>query len=75
MCVALPGKVVWIGEPTLGEIPARVELPTGLVEVDLVLLPDAQVGDYVVTHAGFALRVLSGQEAEETLQLAGLEIN
>ena len=75
MCVALPGKVTWIGRGAPGTIPARVDLPTGVVDADLVLVPDAQVGDFVITHAGFALRLLSEQEAEETLRVAGLNLN
>ena len=75
MCVALPGRVTWIGQRAPGTIPARANLPGGLVDVDLVLVPEAEVGDYVVTHAGFALRVISDEEAEETRRLAGLEVN
>ncbi|MFQ5966647.1 MAG: HypC/HybG/HupF family hydrogenase formation chaperone [Acidimicrobiia bacterium] len=71
MCVALPGRVTWVGPRSESTIPARVELPTGVVEVDLVLVPDAEIDDYVVAHSGFALRLISQDEAERTLELAG----
>ena len=38
-------------------------------EVCLATTPEAQVGQYVIVHAGFALNLLSAAEAEETLQL------
>jgi hydrogenase expression/formation protein HypC len=38
-------------------------------EACLAYVPDAKPGDYVIVHAGFALNVLSPDEAEETLKL------
>jgi hydrogenase expression/formation protein HypC len=38
-------------------------------EVSLALLPEAKVGDHVLVHAGFAIRVVDEQEAAETLEL------
>jgi hydrogenase expression/formation protein HypC len=35
----------------------------------LALLPEATIGDYVLIHAGYALSVLTEDEAEETLTL------
>ena len=32
-------------------------------------LPEAQVGDYTIVHAGFCLNILSEEEANETLSL------
>lgn len=38
-------------------------------EVSLLLTPEAQEGDYVIVHAGFAISVLDRAEAEATLTL------
>ncbi len=38
-------------------------------EVCLATTPEAQVGQYVIVHAGFALTLLSVEEAQETLRL------
>ncbi len=38
-------------------------------EVDLRLVEDLQVGDYVILHAGFAIQKLDQKEAHETLAL------
>jgi len=35
------------------------------------LCPDVKLGDFVIVHAGFAIQVLSREEAEETLALLG----
>jgi len=37
--------------------------------VSILFTPKVKVGDYVIVHAGFALNVISGDEAAETLQL------
>lgn len=38
-------------------------------EVVLDLTPSAQVGDFVLVHAGFAIEVVSEEDAQETLDL------
>jgi hydrogenase expression/formation protein HypC len=38
-------------------------------EVCLAYVPEAQVGDYVIVHAGFALNKLDEQEAAEVFAL------
>jgi hydrogenase expression/formation protein HypC len=64
MCLAIPARVVQI-EEGLGQ----VELGGVVREASFMLLPDAQVGDYVLLHAGYALQRLDEAEAEETLRL------
>jgi len=39
-----------------------------LREVNVALV-DVKVGDYVLVHAGYAIQVLSEEEAQETLRL------
>lgn len=48
---------------------AQVELGGVLREVSLTLTPEAEVGDYVLVHTGFAINVLDEEEAQETLRL------
>jgi hydrogenase expression/formation protein HypC len=40
-------------------------------EINLRLLEDARVGDYVLVHAGFAIETIDEHEAAETLKLMG----
>lgn len=64
MCLAVPLRIETIEGET-----ALVELGGVRRQVSLVLTPEAQVGDYVMIHTGFALSVLDEEEALETLEL------
>ena len=64
MCLAVPMKIVE-GHGAL----AVAEMSGVRREVDLTLLPEAGVGDYVIVHAGFAISVLDEEEAQKTLAL------
>jgi len=65
MCLAIPARVIQINEQSLG----LVELGGVVREASFMLLPDAQVGDYVLLHAGYALQKVDEAEAEETIRL------
>jgi hydrogenase expression/formation protein HypC len=64
MCLAIPAKVVDIKDDG-----ARVDFGEGVLREVNVMLVDAKVGDYVLVHAGYAIQVLSEEEALETLRL------
>lgn len=38
-------------------------------EANIMLCPDAKLGDYIIMHAGFAIHILDKKDAEETLQM------
>ncbi len=65
MCLAVPAKVVAIGADRM----ARIEMGGLTRETDLSLVPEANVGDYVLVHAGYALQKLDEEEAKMTLDL------
>lgn len=56
MCVAIPGQVVWIGAGEPATRPALVRVGAAERRVDLVMVPEVQVGDWVITHSGYAIR-------------------
>jgi hydrogenase expression/formation protein HypC len=58
MCVAIPGRVLSIGEATPAMVPAEVEFPGRMMTVNLVMLPEANVGDHVIVHSGYAIRLV-----------------
>jgi len=71
MCLAIPGRIVEISadDPRLPS--ARVDFGGGIVRTaQLLYVPDARVGEYVIVQAGFAIRRLSAAEAEERWQAA-----
>ena len=65
MCLAIPALVV---ERKDGEA-AVIELDGVRKEISLALVPDTQVGDYVIVHVGYALTRLDPAEAQRTLEL------
>lgn len=68
MCLAVPGKIIEIiGEDVL-ERKGRVEFAGVIKEIALAYVPEAQIGDYVIVHAGFAISLVDAQEAAETLK-------
>jgi len=68
MCLAVPGKILEIEEHD-GNQTARVEFGGITRSVRLDFVPEAQVGDYVVTHVGFAISRLDAEEANRTLRM------
>ena len=64
MCLAVPLRITAID----GDL-AMVEMGGVMRQVSLVLTPEAQVGDYVLVHTGFAINVLDEEAARETLAL------
>jgi len=65
MCLALPARIV----ERLDGDQALVELGGVRKPVSLALVEDAQVGDFVIVHVGFAIGRVDADEAERTLAL------
>lgn len=68
MCLAIPGKVVECFEKQDLKM-ARVQFGGIVREACLDYVPDAQVGDYVLVHVGFALSRVDEEEALRTYAL------
>lgn len=64
MCLALPMKVIKIDGSG-----GSVELGGVKRKVNLELLDNVKVGEYVIVHAGFAIQKVDQKEAKETLEL------
>jgi hydrogenase expression/formation protein HypC len=74
MCLAIPGLILSRDE-TAGYPLARVRFGGVVRETRLDFVPEAEIGDYVLVHVGFALSRLDPEEAERTfaaLREAGL---
>ncbi len=65
MCIAAPAKVVEINKET-----ERLFADFGGVrqEAKINLLPDVEIGDYVLIHAGYAIEKLTEEAAKESLE-------
>ncbi|NIA16516.1 MAG: HypC/HybG/HupF family hydrogenase formation chaperone [Nitrospiraceae bacterium] len=65
MCLGIPGKVLEIqGDDPLYRT-AKVSFGGAVKEVSLAALPEVNVDEYVIVHAGLALSTLNEEEAQE----------
>jgi hydrogenase expression/formation protein HypC len=64
VCLAIPAQIRAINGPH-----AEVEVGGVSRTISLWLTPEAQVGDYVYVHAGYAISVVDEAEALESLRL------
>jgi len=68
MCLGVPGKIVEIHEAN-GLLMGKIDFGGVTREACLTYVPEASIGDYTVIHVGFALHLISEEEAQETLEL------
>lgn len=67
MCLGIPGKVLELFEQD--NLPmGKVEFSGIVKEVCLAYTPEAEVGDYVLIHVGFAISRIDEEEANEIFQ-------
>lgn len=67
MCLGVPGKVVrWIDRDPLF---ARAEIEFGAVRrvCHMACAPEAEIGEYVIVHAGIAIATIRADEAQRLL--------
>lgn len=67
MCLGVPGKIVSVSGEDLTRT-GKVSFGGVVKEVSLAYVPEAQVGDYVIVHVGFAISTLDETEANEVFQ-------
>jgi len=65
MCLAVPAKVVEIYD----DLSAAVDYLGCKRQVGISLVPGVRKGDWVLIHAGYALEIVNGSYAEESLKL------
>ena len=68
MCLAIPGKVLAIFDEN-GLTMGRIDFAGIIKSACLEYVPEIQVGQYALVHAGFAIGVVDEQEAAETVAL------
>lgn len=68
MCLGIPGKLVEIQENHPDLPMGKVEFGGILKDVCLAYTPEAQVGDYVLVHVGFAISRIDETEAQEIFE-------
>ena len=67
MCLAIPGKILTTNTEN-NVRSARVQFGGIVRNACLDFVPEAQVGDYVMVHVGFAISRVDAEEAERTYE-------
>ena len=63
MCLAVPGRILSIGDEDPVMRSGRVEFGGVVKRVNLAFVPEAAIGDHVLVHVGFAITVIDEEEA------------
>lgn len=64
MCLGVPGQIVTIEDGVSGMAMGKVNFAGVIKQVCLAYVPEAQVGDYVIVHVGFAISKVDEEEAK-----------
>jgi len=67
MCLAVPGQIIAITNEDELLRSGKVSFGGIVKDVNLAYVPEADVGDWVIVHVGFAISVLDETEARRTL--------
>jgi hydrogenase expression/formation protein HypC len=68
MCLAVPGKIIEAVNVGSSRI-AKVQFGGVSRQIYLNFVPEAQPGDYVLVHVGFAISRVEPEEAQRTFEL------
>ncbi len=68
MCLAVPGQILEITDT--GELTrsGRVSFGGIIKEINLAYTPQAEIGNYVLVHVGFAISIINEEEAGEVFK-------
>lgn len=67
MCLAVPGMIEEITDLSPHMRSGRVNFGGVVKDINLAFVPEAEVGDYVLAHVGFAISRISDEEAQRTM--------
>ena len=68
MCLGVPGKISEIYEKDNMKM-GKVDFGGVVRETCLDFVPEAKIGDYTIIHVGFAISLISEEEALKTLDM------
>ncbi len=70
MCLAIPGQITSI-DNQVDEIfrMAKVNFSGIVKDVNLAMVPEAKIGNYVLVHVGSAISIVNEKEAKATMDI------
>ncbi|HCG99340.1 MAG TPA: HypC/HybG/HupF family hydrogenase formation chaperone [Actinobacteria bacterium] len=66
MCLAVPAKIVAIDKDSFS---AEIDVMGNIRTISVMLTPDADLGSWVLVHAGQAINVVSDEEAQASIEI------
>jgi len=67
MCLGIPGKVIEVYEEN-GLMMGRIDFAGTVSQACLAYVPEIEVGQYTIVHAGFGISVINEEEALKSYQ-------
>lgn len=64
MCLAIPGRVI-----SVDDMVAKIDMMGNERVVGIHLVPEVEIGEYVLVHAGFAIEIVNEEYAKEVEEL------
>jgi len=71
MCLGIPSRVVSLEKNLLGMTIGQVEASGTVRQARMDYVPEVDIGDYVMVQMGFAVSVISEEEAGDVLDALG----
>jgi hydrogenase expression/formation protein HypC len=68
MCLGVPGRVMTIEDGLAGMTMGKVSFNGIVKDICLAYVPEAQIGDFVLVHVGFAISKIDEAEAGEVFR-------
>ncbi len=70
MCLSIPGKLIAITTELDDTFRiGNVSFDGVIKEVNLALVPEAKINDYVMVHVGAAISIVNEEEAKKTFEI------
>jgi hydrogenase expression/formation protein HypC len=66
MCLAVPAKIVAIDKDSFS---AEIDVMGNIRTISVMLTPDADLGSWVLVHAGQAINIVSDEEARASIEI------
>ena len=68
MCLAVPGKIISVEETDSVFRCGKVSFGGIIKQINLAYVPEAEIGDYVLVHVGFAISTIDEAEAQQVFE-------
>ncbi|MCB9437860.1 MAG: HypC/HybG/HupF family hydrogenase formation chaperone [Anaerolineales bacterium] len=68
MCLGIPGQILNVRDEGLFTRTGQVSFGGIVKQINLSYTPEAEAGDYVIVHVGFAITMIDAQEARRVFE-------